>query len=94
MIVEGFPLKRDDASKPALWIRLIDFENPTKNDFKIVNQVEIVEVCNRRPDAIVYVNGLPLVVMEFKSAVKEHCTIKDAYTQLTVRYRKVRSGKL
>lgn len=88
MIVEGFPLKRDDASKPALWIRLIDFENPTKNDFKIVNQVEIVEVCNRRPDAIVYVNGLPLVVMEFKSAVKEHCTIKDAYTQLTVRYRK------
>lgn len=88
MIVEGFPLKRDDAKKPPLWIRLIDFENPAKNDFKIVNQVEIVEVCNRRPDAIVYVNGLPLVVMEFKSAVKENCTIKDAYTQLTVRYRK------
>ncbi|MCQ2200305.1 MAG: type I restriction endonuclease subunit R [Paludibacteraceae bacterium] len=88
MIVEGFPLKRDDAKKPPLWIRLIDFENPTKNDFKIVNQVEIVEVCNRRPDAIVYVNGLPLVVMEFKSAVKEHCTVKDAFTQLTVRYRK------
>lgn len=103
MIVEGFPLRRDVAglddgrdvtrnvstgNNEPLWIRLIDFDHPQNNDFKIVNQVEIVEVCNRRPDAIVYVNGLPLVVMEFKTAVKEHCTIKDAFTQITVRYRK------
>lgn len=88
MIVDGFPLKRDDATQPSLWIRPVDFENPDNNDFKIVNQVEIVEVCNRRPDAIIYVNGLPLVVMEFKTAVKENCTIVDAYKQLTDRYRR------
>lgn len=88
MIVDGFALKRDDATQPPLWIRPVDFENVDNNDFKIVNQVEIVEVCNRRPDAIVYVNGLPLVVMEFKTAVKEHCTIVDAYKQLTDRYRR------
>lgn len=88
MIVDGFPLKRDDATQPSLWIRPVDFEHPDQNDFKIVNQVEIVEVCNRRPDAIVYINGLPLVVMEFKTAVKENCTIMDAYKQLTDRYRR------
>lgn len=88
MLVDGFPLKREDQTKQNLWIRLIDFENPEANIFKAVNQVEIVEVCNRRPDAIIYINGIPLVVMEFKSAVKEHCTIKDAFTQITVRYRK------
>lgn len=88
MIVEGFALKRDDASLQPTWIRLIDFDNPEANDFKIVNQVEIVEKVNRRPDAIVYVNGLPLVVLEFKTAVKEHVTVLNAHTQLTKRYRK------
>ena len=88
MLTEGFAIKRDDPSQPDYWIRMIDFENPGKNEFKIVNQVEIVEVCNRRPDAIIYINGIPVVVMEFKTAVKTNCTIKDAYTQLTVRYRK------
>ena len=88
MIVEGFALKRDDATAPPLWVRLIDFDNPEANDFKVVNQVEIVEKCNRRPDAIVYVNGLPLVVMEFKSALKENVTVNAAHTQLTVRYRR------
>jgi len=88
LMVDGFALKRDDATLPSLWIRPIDFEHPERNDFKIVNQVEIVEARNRRPDTIVYINGLPLVVMEFKTAVKENCTIVDAYRQLTDRYRR------
>lgn len=88
MIVEGFALKRDDATAPPLWVRVVDFDNPEANDFKVVNQVEIVEKCNRRPDAIVYVNGLPLVVMEFKTALKENVTVNAAHTQLTVRYRR------
>lgn len=94
MITEGFALKREDPKKEPLWIRMINFEkldDPKGDDsniFKIVNQVEIVEKTNRRPDAIVYINGLPMVVMEFKSAVKENCTIKNAWTQLTVRYRR------
>ncbi len=58
------------------------------NIFKIVNQLEIQGSEKRIPDAIVYINGLPLVVIEFKSAVKENTTIKNAYDQLTVRYRR------
>lgn len=58
------------------------------NIYKIVNQLEIQGFEKRIPDAIVYINGLPLVVIEFKSAIKENTTIKNAYDQLTVRYRR------
>lgn len=58
------------------------------NLYKIVNQLEIQGYEKRIPDAIVYINGLPLVVIEFKSAIKENTTIKNAYDQLTVRYRR------
>ncbi|HNW88435.1 MAG TPA: type I restriction endonuclease subunit R [Bacteroidales bacterium] len=58
------------------------------NIYKFVNQLEIVGYEKRIPDGILYINGLPLVVIEFKSAIKENTTIKDAYTQLTVRYRR------
>ncbi|AIQ39903.1 type I restriction endonuclease subunit R [Paenibacillus sp. FSL R5-0912] len=88
MISDGFVLKREDRSKKDLFIQLIDFETLDNNLFKIVNQLEIQGYEKRIPDGIVYVNGLPLVVLEFKSAVKENTTIKDAYTQLTVRYRR------
>jgi len=59
-----------------------------RNIYRFVNQLEIQGYEKRIPDGIVYINGLPLVVIEFKSAVKENTTIKDAYTQLTVRYRR------
>lgn len=88
MISEGFVFKREDRSKKDLFIQLLDFETPENNLFKIVNQLEIQGYERRIPDAIVYVNGLPLVVLEFKSAIKENATIKDAFTQLTVRYRR------
>ncbi len=88
MISDGFVLKREDRSKKDLFIQLLDFEYIDNNLFKIVNQMEIQGYENRIPDAIVYVNGLPLVVIEFKSAIKENTTINDAYTQLTVRYRR------
>jgi type I restriction enzyme R subunit len=58
------------------------------NVYKFVNQLEIVGSEKRIPDGIVYVNGLPLVVIEFKSAIREEATIFDAYKQLTVRYRR------
>ncbi|MCM3118163.1 type I restriction endonuclease subunit R [Neobacillus sp. MER 74] len=88
MISDGFVLKREDRSKKDLFIQLLDFEEIDNNLFKIVNQLEIQGYENRIPDAIVYVNGLPLVVIEFKSAIKENTTINDAYTQLTMRYRR------
>jgi len=56
------------------------------NIYKFVNQLEILGTEKRIPDGIVYINGLPLVVFEFKSAIREGATIYDAFKQLTVRY--------
>ncbi|MCM1358578.1 MAG: type I restriction endonuclease subunit R, partial [Prevotella sp.] len=90
MLCDGFILNREDKAQKDLFINLVDFESPDNNIFRIVNQFEIKGVNNqvRIPDAIVFVNGLPIVVFEFKSAVREDTTIKDAYTQLTVRYKR------
>jgi len=88
LMTEGFAIKREDTSKPDLLVEVIDFEHTDRNIFKIVNQLEIKGQEKRIPDGIVYVNGLPVVVMEFKSAVKEDTTIMNAFTQLTVRYRR------
>ena len=90
LMTEGFSLKREDAALPDLFVEPIDFseEGKRNNLFRIVNQLEIKGTEKRIPDGIVYVNGVPVVVLEFKSAVKEDTTIMDAYTQLTVRYRR------
>lgn len=64
---------------------------PYSNDpniYKFVNQLEIIGNEKRIPDGILYINGLPLVVFEFKSAVRAEAAIHDAYRQLTVRYRR------
>lgn len=58
------------------------------NIYKFVNQLEIIGSEKRIPDGIIYINGLPLVVFEFKSAIREEATIYDAYKQLTVRYKR------
>lgn len=61
---------------------------PYNNIYKFVNQLEIIGTEKRIPDGIVYINGLPLVVFEFKSAIREEATIFEAWKQLTVRYRR------
>lgn len=88
LITEGFSIKREDASLADLYIEPIDFTVESNNIIRIVNQLAIKGAEKRIPDGIVYINGLPMVVLEFKSAVKEETTIKDAFTQLTVRYRR------
>lgn len=89
LLTDGFILTREDRSQKDIYITLADYENPDRNIFKIVNQVEIQGYDQLRiPDGIVYVNGLPLVVLEFKTAVDENTTIMNAYTQLTVRYKR------
>lgn len=61
----------------------IDFDHPEKNDWLAVNQFTVVENRhNRRPDIVVFVNGLPLGVVELKNAADEHATLKGAYKQL------------
>ena len=61
---------------------------PDNNIYKFVNQLEISGNEKRIPDGIVYINGLPVVVFEFKSAIREEATIYDAFKQLTIRYRR------
>ncbi len=61
---------------------LIDFDNPDNNNFLAVNQFTIIENENRRPDIIIFINGLPLVVFELKSPDAENATISDAYNQI------------
>ena len=88
LLTDGFNLTREDRSQKDFHVELLDQSNSKANNFRIVNQMEVKGIEKRIPDAVVYINGLPLVVIEFKSAVKENTTILDAYRQLTVRYRR------
>lgn len=91
---DGFLFKREDRNQKDILIELIDFDgihDSFSNDcniYKFVNQLEIIGSEKRIPDGILYINGLPLVVFEFKSAIREEATIHDAYNQLTIRYRR------
>lgn len=88
LVSDGFIFKREDASQKDIHIQFINYDDTNKNNFKIVNQLEIVGYEKRIPDGIIYINGLPLVVFEFKSAIREEATIHDAYIQLTTRYKR------
>lgn len=64
-------------------IYIVDFENPENNEFVAINQFTVVEGNqNKRPDIILFVNGLPLVVIELKNAVDENANLKSAFNQL------------
>lgn len=64
-------------------VRLVDFDNPTRNEFHVVNQWTYVERgTNKRPDVIVFVNGLPLVLFELKSPARAEADNEDAYQQI------------
>lgn len=71
-----------DGEERTTLMRLIDYERPERNLFKVVNQWRVEEYKNKRCDMVVMVNGLPLVVVEQKSAVSEDATIDDAYKQI------------
>ena len=90
LLMDGFSLKREDPAKQNMYIYPIAFDeaNQKHNIFKVVNQFDITEIEHRIPDIIIFVNGLPVVVFELKSATKQDTTIEDAYKQLTIRYRR------
>ena len=74
---------RKDGSIAGDSVRLIDFEDPARNDWLAVNQFTVIEAQhNRRPDIVVFVNGLPLGLIELKNAADEDATIWTAYQQL------------
>ena len=86
LISEGVDLKREDTSKVALHIEYIDFENHNNNIFKVVNQYTVSGEKTRRPDMLLFINGIPLGIFEFKSAIQEDTTIYDAWEQINIRY--------
>ncbi|MBU4245935.1 type I restriction endonuclease subunit R [archaeon] len=86
MLFEGVDVeyKRADGEIKGDKVQLFDFENPKNNEFLAVNQFTILakQPPNRRPDIILFVNGLPLVVIELKNPTDENATIETAYSQL------------
>ncbi len=84
LLTEGIPVsKRVDGDDRGDRVWLIDFKNPNNNDFVVANQFTIIENGNnKRPDVILFVNGIPLVVIELKNAADENTTINSAFKQV------------
>lgn len=84
-IVEGVPVEvsRADGSIGGEQARLIDLDDPDANDWLAVNQYTVIEnKANRRPDVVIFVNGLPLGVIELKNPGDENATLDGAFNQL------------
>ena len=84
MLTEGIKVSyQKDGNQRGDIVWLIDFENPENNEFVVANQFTVIENGNnKRPDVILFVNGIPLVVIELKNPVDENATVKSAFKQL------------
>lgn len=84
ILTRGFELPYTDSSGQDRieHIYLVNWENPTKNDFHVISQLSISGHNDRRPDLIVAVNGLPLVVFELKSPYDEYADVAGAFNQI------------
>lgn len=82
-LVEGVPVayKKDGESR-TFTVKLVDFECADNNDFKVVNQYTIVEYKNKRPDVLIFINGIPMVLFELKNTAKDYTTVEQAYNQI------------
>ncbi len=85
LLVEGVEVDYRDADGNTAHeiVKLVDFDNPESNDWLALNQFTVIEGNhNRRPDVVVFVNGLPLAVMELKNPASPNATLKTAYNQI------------
>ena len=85
MLIEGVKIEvRDkDGQRRGKILKVFDFENPQNNEFLIVNQFTVQGIDKiRRPDLVVFINGIPVAVFELKNPVIEEATIRAAYEQL------------
>lgn len=84
LVTEGVPVEYRDGNGAVrterLW--LIDFEDPENNDWLAVNQFTVVQHKNRRPDVVVFINGIPLGLLELKNPAAEHATLRAAWNQV------------
>ena len=82
----GYVLDRTRYDRKAALIEYFDWENPESNIFKVVNQLTVKGTATRRPDVVVFVNGIPVSVFELKTISEENVVLHDAYEQLNIRY--------
>jgi len=78
---------QQDGETQSARVRLVDFDHPDKNDWLVVNQFTVIGTTiagnrERRPDAVVFLNGIPIAVFELKNAVDENATVQGAFEQL------------
>ncbi len=83
-LTEGVPVSyQKHSNERGDLVYLVDFHQPENNDFVVCNQFTVVENNhNKRPDILLFINGLPLVVMELKNAADENATIQSAFRQI------------
>lgn len=86
LFCNGFYLQRDDSHLPNLQITYIDFDETENNIFRCVTQFTVKQFAERRPDILLFINGIPLVIIELKNATNEETTIADAWAQIHNRY--------
>ena len=90
MLTEGITVNyQKNGNKRGDLVWLVDFKNPENNDFTAINQFTVIESSpsgdrgvNKRPDIILFVNGIPLVVIELKNPADEKATVKSAFRQI------------
>jgi type I restriction enzyme R subunit len=85
MLVDGVNVEyaRPDCSIAGTQAQLVDFENPENNDWLVVNQFTVTEGQHaRRPDVVIFLNGLPIAVIELKNPADENATISNAFNQV------------
>jgi type I restriction enzyme R subunit len=82
-LIEGVPIPyRLGYENRTFQVRLVDFDTPKNNQFHVVNQFTVIEYKNKRPDILIFINGIPMVLFELKSAVSEEATMEYAYNQV------------
>lgn len=86
LLANGFDLTRDNPSKEDIHIELADFSNPDSNIFRVTNQFEVKQKQLRIPDAVIFLNGLPVVLFEFKNPANDIADTHAAYLQVHERY--------
>lgn len=82
-LIEGVPIPyKKDGENRTFTVKLIDFDNVDANDFKVINQYTIIEYKNKRPDILVFINGIPMILFELKNMANDSTTVEQAYTQI------------
>lgn len=94
LMVRGVPVETtgDDGRPSTVRLQLVDFDTPGNNDWRALNQFTIIEAGhNRRPDVLIFLNGLPVGLLELKNPADENATLRNAWNQIQTYRREIPS---